>query len=404
MIRPRILRGSFLVAVVAHAAWSLAHPARPACAEVGADGALPSPIRYVLRAELGPEYDTNPARLEAIRSVGAPELHPSPLLRGALTYDLVAGLSPRQTLALTSALAGKLFFGSANVTEDVFVAESSLSYTLSLLPVTALGVAASFYDVFQRSSPPPPAPQGDPRDFRSIAPTARLDQGLFGGRLSVGGGYRTFEYKPRPAYGFSAPTAFLAFRRSLPGTPDVDGTVTADWELGASGSVEDRRFVGARCEWLDACPPADPEKRHPWRDRFVVLSADASRTSGFLIGGGAGLHLNYSNSYAQSLSRLLVHLRAVIFLPWELSLSGRGELVFTRYADGVPVKLSPAGMVLSSIEDEGRSTLRLELVRPIGGGFETGLRATMYRSAFGDDSVTFVRVTGLLFLAYVLEP
>jgi hypothetical protein len=361
-------------------------------------------VRYTLRLELGPEYDSNPARLEAIRGVAAPALHPSPLLRGAVIYDLFAGLSTRQTLSLTASLAGKLFLEPAILTEDVLVAESSLGYTLTLLRATALGLAASYYDVFQRPAQPSPAPQGDPRDFRSVTPSARLEQGLLGGRLTLGGGYRHFDYKPRVSYGFAGPAGFLAFRRAFFGAPDVDGAMGADWEVGAAGSIEQRHFVGARCEGLDACPPADPRQREPWRDRFVILSADASRTAGFLVGGGGSLHLNYSNSYAQSLSRVLVHLRAVVLLPFELTLSGRGELVFTRYADGVPLNINTAGMVLSSIEDEGRSTLRLELVRPIGGGFEAGLRATVYRRAFGDSSVTFGRMTGLLFLAYLLEP
>jgi hypothetical protein len=55
-----------------------------------------------------------------------------------------------------------------------------------------------------------------------------------------------------------------------------------------------------------------------------------------------------------------------------------------------------------NIEDEGRSTLRLELARPLGDRFDLGLRYTLFTSAPRSNEVRYERQTALLFLAFHL--
>jgi hypothetical protein len=169
----------------------------------------------------------------------------------------------------------------------------------------------------------------------------------------------------------------------------------ADWELSAVVSLEARTFSGIRCTSVEMCPgPADAGRR---RDRFAVAQVEVTRAGGFLVAAGLSGHLNASNSYGESLVRGLVHARAVVLLPFELSLSGRGELVFTRYREQVPVARNLAGQPLVSIEDESRSTLRLELARPLGGHVDLGLRYTLYGDELATGPAHYRRQTALLF-------
>jgi hypothetical protein len=377
-------------------AW-LASTDAPAARAQGAQPAADGDPRYSLRLEVGPEHDTNPARLEAVAGAARPDIRSSPLVRAQAAFDLGAAIAARQSVSVSAGLASKVFLSGPARAEDVLVAQAGAGWTFALLPATAFGVAGAYYDAFQRGGT---GTRDDPRDFRSVSPAGRLDQGLAGGRLGVGGGWRVFEYKPHPDFGFSAPTAFASFRRAHLAAL---GEEAADWEWGLAASLELRRFVGARCESVARCPPANPAERQPWRDRFVVLGADVTRTAGFLAGVGLAVHVNDSNSFAQSLVRYAGHARAVLPLPGEVLLSARAEVVATKYDEGVPLNLDTAGKVLASIEDEGRSTLRVELARPVGDRFELGLRYTFYTSPFGDESVTFSRHTALLFGAYVLD-
>ena len=108
-----------------------------------------------------------------------------------------------------SAANGSLDSGAR--AENVLVVQAYATDTLRLGERTQAALAGAYYDVFQRRSFELP-------DFRSPAPSLRLDQGLAKSVLvSLGGGYRWFTFKPDDAYSFTAPTAFLAIRHTLPG-------------------------------------------------------------------------------------------------------------------------------------------------------------------------------------------
>ncbi len=347
--------------------------------------------RYELRCELGPEYDTNPTRAERLSSAADLAPGPSALSRFVTSAAGAWALSPRLGLSLSGGLGGKRFMHADAHGEDVMVLEAAGTFTVGLVERTRLAFSGAYYEAFQRGP-------FDRRDFRSGAPGLRLDRRFAEhGLLSVGAGYRWFTFKSDSGYSFDGPTAVVRVHQALPGNLEQEG---ADWDWDAMASLEWRGFSGPACE-RDVCVDAG-RPRHT--DRFWMASAEVTRTSRILLGAGAALHVNRSNSYGESLVRGSLHLRWVLPLPGELSLSGRAEMVVTRYADSLPLVRDPEmGTPRISIEDESRSTLRIELARPLSRNVEIGARYTLYTSAPSSGPLDFRRQTVLLYLAVLSE-
>jgi hypothetical protein len=366
------------------------------CALLGLGPSAPvraEPARFALRLEAGGEYDSNAGRVERVDGATAPKpIVGAPVGRLVLTSELAAPLGNRHVLSLFASAAGKSFRRAEARSEDVLVVEASGGWTFQAGDRTALGLHGAYYDVFQRRGP-------EARDFRSTTPTLRLEQGVGEGSFSLGAGYRWLTYKPEAQLDFAGPTAFLLYRHLLPGDA---GTGGADWEWSGGLAAELRDFTGTRCLDVTACPgPVEAGRR---RDQFWMFHLEATRTGAFLAGAGLAFHGNLSNSYGEQLLRGLAHVRAVFLLPADLSLSARIELVATRYGDAVPLARNLlTGTPLVSIEDESRSTARVELARPFGRHVDAGLRYTLYTNELAGGPVHYRRQTALLFLA-VLAP
>jgi hypothetical protein len=353
-------------------------------------GARADSPRYELRVELGGEYDSNPGRIEEVEGRPAsPPIQGSPLGRFVLAGDAAGTLAGRHALSLSLGLAGKAFTRSAARDENVLVGQASAGWSVLLGGRTSLGVTGSYYDVGQRRSL-------EARDFRSLTPALRLDQGLgAAGQLSIGGGYRWFTYKPEPDFDFAGPSAFVQYRQLAP----AEQPGGADWEWSAGLSAEARGFAGVRCTGIDSCP--GPPTAGQRRDQFLVAHLEATRTGTFLAGAGLAADGNASNSYGEAVIRGLVHLRAVFSLPGDLLLSARAELVAARYRDAVPLARAVVpGTPQTTIEDERRSTLRLEAVRPLSPHVDLGARYTFHTNEIAAGPVRFRRQTFLLFVAF----
>lgn len=346
--------------------------------------------RYDWRLEDGVEYDSNPGRIEKIEGAPSQPMPPgSALARVVASGSLAAELGGGNTFAVAGAFGGKWFAAEQARGINVLVAQASASDSVRLWGRAQAAAAVSYYDVFQRRTLEVP-------DFRSSTPSLRLEQPLARSLLlSAGGGYRWFTYKPDHDFSFGAPTAFLLLRHVIPG--DVLSE-DADWEWSAGGSFEARYFEGAACS-ATGCAGDGPSHR----DRFWIAHAEWSRTGAWLLGSGAAVHVNRSNSYGEQLLRGLLHVRAVVPLPGELSLSARGELVLTRYRDPLTFQQPVAGLPSASIEDESRSTARVELARSFDGRFELGARYVYYTSAPTSGAVHYQRQTVLLYFAFLNE-
>ena len=208
--------------------------------------------------------------------------------------------------------------------EDLLVTEARAALTRVLSPGWLLGAHAAFYDVGQRADS-----LEDARDFRSLAPGARLIAPLGPGRLALGAGWRWFVFKPAPSLDFHGPTLSLGYRRNPVFTLDGE----AEWDYGFGTALEQRRFPLQPCRGRRrACGGATALAR---RDHFLSFDADVTRTADELLGAGISVQNNRSDRFGESLWRFAGHLRVVWLLPLDLSLAARAELVVTRYQDAV---------------------------------------------------------------------
>jgi hypothetical protein len=348
---------------------------------------------FGLRLETGVEHDSNPQRLEA------PQGLEPPAISGAQAARLTAGLDAevltddQHLFSLRLSSAAKRFFQEPASGEDLLLLDGRAGLDLRLGVRNALGLSVAHYDVFQRAGGLP-----DARDFRSTAPGLRWDHQWGRARFGLGGGWRWFTFKPERAFDFQAPTAFMAYRHHI--APPLDQP-DAEWDWSASVQFEHRAFSGPSCASLASCLAEGAPARS---DEFFVLALELTRTGAHLFGAGTSLVSNRSNSYGESLERLAFHLRAALLLPLGLSLAARAEGVLTRYRDKVPVGHDATSNRFVSIEDEGRSTLRLELARPIGDRYDVGLRYTLFTSAPRSSEVKYERQTALFFVALQLGP
>jgi hypothetical protein len=349
-------------------------------------------LAYGLRLEAGAEQDSNPSRLEQVEGSSEREIVAASALRLVAGADVLAASAGGHSLSAAVELAGKRFFQPEARSEDLLVTDARAGADAALGRRTRLGASLQLYDVFQRAQALP-----DARDFRSLAPALRLDRWLGPARLGLGAGWRWFVFKPERTFDFSGPTAFAGYRQ---GVAPALGEPGAEWDWGLSAAFESRRYTSVRCASPSPCPPPPPGPERS--DGFLTLAADVNRTGDALLGAGAVFQWNESNSYGESLQRLVLHLRVVVLLPLQLSLAGRAELAASRYAEAVPVGQTVMGGSFISIEEEGRSTLRVELARPLGRWAEAGARYTFWTNALHAGPVLYQRHNVLLFVALVL--
>jgi hypothetical protein len=349
-------------------------------------------LRYGVRLEGGGEYDSNPGRREQVEGSTAPaEVTAATALRLVSTLDLALLTSGGHLFSVGVEGAGKRYLDPVVQEEDLLVLDGRFAADFALGERNRLALQLSHYDALQRAEALP-----DARDFRSTSPSLRFEHRRDRARFSGGAGWRWFVFKPERSFDFQAPTAFLSYWQSVSPPLEEPG---AEWDWRVTASFEGRRFSTNRCVAGAACPPTVPADRR--MDRFYAATAEVNRTAEVLIGAGLAGQLNDSNSYGESLLRGAVYLRGVLLLPWQLSLAARAELVATRYADAVQVGRDPAGAFLS-IEEEGRTTLRVELMRPLGNHAEAGLRYSFWTTALGTETVSYQRHNLLAFVAVLL--
>jgi hypothetical protein len=373
----------------------------------GADGAdLPeSPDEhYTLRGELGPELDSNVHRTEIIHvpgTVNAPVVS-SPLARAVLSGSLSDVVGDGHLVAMSATLAAKVFEKAEARDEDVGIAESTLLWRAPLGPSSALALSGAYYEAFQREAPAPTF--GDERrDFRSITPSAR-----FIGRaseqvdLGVGGGYRLFVFKPDQSFDFNGPTASADARWAR---ETADGV--AEWDAAVRAVYERRAFAGAPyVEPVTCTMPCPPVLGTGARlDHFATAAVDLSRTGArLLVGAGYALHLNFSNSFGETVTRHFINAHVAASLPLDLYVAVHAEIVFAYYADHVFVAPpNMAGSTYSSIEDENRNSIRVDLSRNLTERLQLIARYSFYANSSTANDVTYRRQTALISLAYTFE-
>jgi hypothetical protein len=358
---------------------------------------------YSLRAELGLEVDTNAHRTEIVTGADNPPLVTSPVERLVVAGTLSDVIADGQAVMMSATAAGKLFDAPAARDENVAIAQSSLAWQEALGGSKTLTLSGAYYEAFQAQSTNL-VDASERRDFRSLAPSAQL---AFAPAerwdLALGLGYRSFEFKPDRDDDFTAPTATLE-SRWLP-----VGAGTADWEVSAGAAFEDRTFGGpaltnncaGTTQAIFAC--SGPDTRH---DQFLMTHLDLTRVGQVLTGVGYAFHDNRSNSYGETVLRHFFTARFAAPLPGGLTLAARAELLLAFYSQPVVIGQIQPGSFSSveSIDDENRSSLRVDLSRALGDRLRVVMRYTFYANEIANAApISYRRQTLLLSLAGLLE-
>jgi hypothetical protein len=367
------------------------------------DGA-PDTERYTLRAEVGLEYDTNAHRTEIVAGANNPPIVASPLERLVLAGTLSDLVADGQLLTLAATAAGKIYDAPRATGEDVAIAQSSLAWAKALGPRATLTLTGAYYEAFQ-STAKDLVDASERRDFRSLGSTAQL--GWIAAEhldLSLNAGYRSFLFKPDRDDDFRAPTAAAEARWT-------HQTSDADWEVSAGATFEHRTFGGPALT-LD-CPRevsspalfacAGPDGR---RDDFLMSHLDLLRVGQVLLGAGYAFQYNRSNSYGDTVMRHVFTARFATPLPGGLTLAARGELLLAHYAQPQPIGETPAGNSFASIEaieDENRSSVRVDLSHALADPLRLIVRYTFYANELGNAPISYRRQTLLLSLTGTLE-
>jgi hypothetical protein len=382
-------------------AWPLlAAASSVALAQADATAEAPDDERYTLRAEAGLEIDSNAHRAEILTGAVNPPLVASALERLVLSWTLSDLIADGQAVALSATAAAKRFDAPAARDEDVAIAQSSAAWQRSLGAAGTLALSGAYYEAFQRPSADL-TQASQRRDFRSLAPTVRLGLGLGDGLdLAAAVGYRWFVFKPDRDYDFAAPVAGLDLRWTR--QPE-DG---ADWEATLGASVEHRTFGGPAL--TEVCSPPSTSGlpcsgRQTRVDDLLLAHLDAVRTGRVLVGAGYAFQANLSNSSGETVTRHFLSARLATALPLGLAFAARGELLLASYADQLPVgQLSP-GSPFVSIEDENRSSVRIDLSRGLGDRLRAVARYTFYANEITAAPISYRRQTLLLSLTYSVE-
>jgi hypothetical protein len=387
------------LAVVAAAGQTASAAEAAPASEVTSSSRDPPPS---LHAEVGTEYDTNVHRVEQVRGMATPPPVASGVGRLVLGLSSAGRLGQTQEVAFSVLGGVKGFLSPSARNENVLVVETAGTWRSALTERTPVSVGALYYDAIQAGTAAERALSGEARDFRSLSPVLRLGRLLGpGAQVELAGGYRWFVYKPDHAFDFQAPVLGLEYRLQREAE---DGET--DWELTAGAGVELRTFSGARLVPLSTgCPPAicapglDPlGVTH--RDAFSGGHVELTRTGWLLVGLGYTLQWNRSNSYTESVFRHIGLVRAATALPGQLFLATRAELVYASYPDHVVLAAGPTGSAMTSIEDENRSLLRVELSRACTPSLRLVARYTLAIDAFGQSVVEYRRQTVTLSLTF----
>ena len=357
---------------------------------------------YQLRAELGNEYDSNAHRVEQLASAQG-GLVGSFLQRFVVMGQLVDRIAPRQAIAVSATAAAKIFDAGAARSESVAIGQSSLLWRIALGAHTSLAPSGNYYEAFQNWGPEGD-PAGERRDFRSLAPALELRTDLSSTiELGVAAGYRWLVFKPDRDFDFNGPTAGANLRWLY----DTEGG--ADWEARAGAALEVRRFGGPAHVGMcapDGLPCPGTETR---ADDFVMTQAEVTRTGRVLLGAGYAFHHNASNSFGETLIRHIAIARVTAALPLGLYLAARADLLFAFYRDPIPVaqtvnpSQTAAGKPYATIEDENRSSVRIDLSRDIGARLGALVRYTFYANELGGNTGAYRRHTLLLSLAFTVD-
>ena len=371
-------------------------------------------VRFGLTLSLGPEYDSNANRAEVVANAESPD-HPtgSFLLRTTGNAHLLwrDGIN---LLRISAGIGGKLYFDPAVFDQDVLALQLSAEDRVRVARFLNVAIAADYYDAWQLPVAPYRA-----RDFRSGSAVGRIYFVDPLGEVTLTGGYRGFQYKPDPYFDFQAGqfTAYGVARLVFGYNSDHELDVAATYHM------ERRWFAGVVELFADPQPPiGSPPPMPPLQpcaygqpinDRCLIAGSDQRRdwfhetgleityVGPLLVGLGYGLQLNQSNSFGQSLIRHIVTLKLSYRFPWSIYATVKAQLYASVYLDPILLDHVFNTLQFTTIEDENRNNVIVDVERPIGNtGLAVNARYSIFTNEITPSPVSFLRQVVYLGLTY----
>lgn len=359
---------------------------------LGGPAAASGAPRWAVRVELGPELDTNPARVtdEDEDSYGGSSQTAAPLLRLVAGSDLRWSVG-RHRLAASVGGGGKLHLTDDGRLSDEIVGQGSLAWTV-LGERVGWRLEGQYYDVSLRQpvdaidcgGPRPPCPP--PRDFRiGLASTSLLiGRGSTRGTLTVG--YSGLEFKRDRSFSHHGLRLGAELRQGL---RSGRGDATTDWGLGARYFATVRFFgglgaVAARCpnrDEFDCAEPGDFDRRD--------MNHQASLSLDYLGGAAARLfytvEINRSNSFGESYIRHAIGMQFTSPLVLGVFMTARLVIQLSNFDDPLFSQLAQQASV--NIDVENRSRLLLHFGRDISRRWALSLRYELYLNESGTNDL-----------------
>ena len=354
-------------------------------------------LRFGLKLELGPEYDSNANRAETIGTQTASADQPvaSFLLRSTAAGTLNWSLGANR-LRAAATVGGKLFFSDVAAPYDVAVVQAAVDDTLRAGKRLLLDIGGDYYDAFQfRDCPPQRLGGGDNLlsptvgdaschlDFRTGGAHGMATLVLGDVDLSLGLGGRTFRWKPDDEFSFDGASVNAALGLHLRSGDDED---PREWDLAASGRAELRGYRGPALSSASDAGSTDEARR---RDLDLFGTVSLTWVGKLLAGIAYSIDWDDSSSFGESYLRHLLTLKLAADLGWKLVATFKAQLAFTNYAQ--PSAITTGALILVTIEDESRDALVVDLERPLGGGAALSARYSVYRNGVSNATLDYLR-------------
>ncbi|MCK5796638.1 MAG: hypothetical protein KAI47_05625 [Deltaproteobacteria bacterium] len=337
---------------------------------------------------MGPELDTNPARVtgEGTDSYDGEAQTAAPLLRVVLDGPLSASLG-RHLLLGSYGGGGKLYATDAGRLADEIVQHAALSWALRGKMAT-LRLGGQYYEAFLREPSAcgggrrPCPPRRDFRNGRAEATLALL-RDMTRGVLTLG--YSRLVFKPAPLYSYHGLRLRLGLRRAWHTGPADAG---AEWGIGATYAAALRLFgspiqVAVACpgsSTLDCSAEGDVSRRdvnHRARLDLDYLGAASARLF-------YSLEMNRSKSYGETYLRQMIGLQFTVALPASFFLTAQGVLQLSRFSDPLFSAVAQQGFV--DIDAENRSRLLIHLAWDVSSHWSLSMRYALYLNESGSNS------------------
>ncbi len=182
---------------------------------------------------------------------------------------------------------------------------------------------------------------------------------------------------PQPEYNFHGLQGGVELRARYTSGDEED---PVDWTLSGIYVAAYRRFDGRPIGLKPRGGLVTPELDAHREDLNHMLRAEVAYLGNADVAIWYGLEINQSNSYGWGYARHIVGIRFTTRLVWEVFLTVKGVLQFSRFNDPLTINLQSP----EEIDSENRSRLAIQLSRELSQRWSAVLRNGIYLNESSD--------------------